>query len=240
MVADDHRPPPRERRPDPRPARSRAAVFRAVERLCAEDADGSQFTAMAIIRESGISRGTFYTHFPTLEDLAEQMLEARFAQIGEVDREDRRTALASSARDPREDLRRPAEASQLALARFVQAHRGFFRATLGWRLSSRVQERVVAAHAAQVAETLRVMGPAVPPHIDRAAFSSFLAGGSVALLTQWLREADPIPPEAMAERLLSAMPDWLVGSPSQLHDHPLPDSGPASARAASHSPGGPS
>lgn len=214
-------------------------MFRAVERLCAEDAEGFQFTTMAIIRESGISRGTFYAHFPTLEDLAEQMLEARFAQIGEADRKDRREALDAAASSPQADLRRPAEDSQLALARFVQDHRGFFRASLEWRLASRVHERVVEAHAAQIAETLRVMGPAVPPHIDHTAFSLFLAGGSVALLTDWLREPDPIPPDAMAERLLSTMPEWLVGPPppSQIPDHPLPDTGPASAPTAPQPPG---
>lgn len=240
MITDDHPASRSKRAPDPRPARSRAAVFRAVEALSARRAEESSFTVMAILRESGISRGTFYTHFPTLEDLAEQMLEQRFALIGGADRADRRAALASAARDPQADLRRPAEASQLALARFVDDHRTFLRATLDWRLTSQVRESVIAAHAAQVRESLRVMGPTVPPHLDHEAFSLMIAGGTVALLTAWLREEDPITPEAMARRLLATMPDWFVGStaPSNPPDHPSPRPGPATAPTALHSPGG--
>jgi AcrR family transcriptional regulator len=240
MVTDDLPARSGGRAPDPRPARSGAAVFRAVEALSALPAEESSFTVMAILRESGISRGTFYTHFPTLEDLAEQMLEERFALIGEADRADRRAALASAIRDPDADLRRPAEDSQLALARFVQEHRPFLRAALTWRLTSRVHERVVAAHAAQVRASLRVMGAAVPSGLDHEAFSLMIAGGSVALLTAWLREEDPVPPEAMAQRLLSAMPEWFVGSPapSAPTDHPSPHPGPASATTAPLPSGG--
>ncbi|WP_193106967.1 TetR/AcrR family transcriptional regulator [Brachybacterium sp. FME24] len=240
MIADDRPAPSGERAPDPRPARSRAAVFRAVEALSARRTEESSFTVMAILRESGISRGTFYTHFPTLEDLAEQMFEQRFALIGEADRTDRRAALASAARDPQADLRRPAEDSQLALARFVEDHRPFLRATLDWRVSSQVRESVIAAHATQVRETLRVMGPSVPPHLDHEAFSLMIAGGTVALLTAWLRDEDPITPEAMAERLLSTMPDWFVGSaaPSDPPVHASPHLGPVTAPTDTHSPGG--
>ncbi|APX31787.1 hypothetical protein BH708_02595 [Brachybacterium sp. P6-10-X1] len=215
-------------------------MFRAVEALSARRTEESSFTVTAILRESGISRGTFYTHFPTLEDLAEQMLEQRFALIGETDRADRRAALASAASDPQADLRRPAEASQLALARFVDIHRAFLRASLDWRLTSRVREGVISAHATQVRESLRLMGPRVPPHLDHEAFCLMIAGGTVALLTAWLRENDPTTPEAMAQRLLSTMPEWFVGptAPSNPADHPSQRPSRATAPTTLQSPGG--
>jgi AcrR family transcriptional regulator len=216
MVTDDQ--PDRSRAADPRPARTRAAVFAAIESLSVRHDEGTEFTISAILRESGISRGAFYTHFPTMEDLAEQILEDRFQKIGRSDRAQRRVDVKRAARDPESSLRRPAQESQLEIARFLRSHRAFFRASLDWRVSSRVHETVVSMYAREIRATLALLGPAVPRHIDPHAFSLMIAGGSIAIQTAWLREAEPATPEVLAERLLAAMPEWFVGAHKPLQN----------------------
>ncbi|NKF32062.1 hypothetical protein HER21_37165 [Pseudomonas sp. BGM005] len=63
-----------------------------------------------------------------------------------------------------------------------------------------------------------------PPGLDHAGHARFIAGGAIALLRDWLASDQPAPPELMTDRLIAAMPTWLVGdtdeaSPRKEHDH---------------------
>lgn len=187
---------------DPRPARTRAAIYRAVERLTT-DIEG-EVSVNAIVRAAGVSRSAFYAQFADLDGLAVAMLVDSFRDIGADDVDARRSGSVG--------LRGLARSSNTRLVAHVAARRRFYRASLDWRLTSQVHETVVSAYADQVAETMRALGARMPDHVDRDDTARFVAGGAVAMLTAWLRSAEPCPQDRLVSRLLAVMPDWLVGS----------------------------
>ena len=72
-----------ERAPDPRPARTRAAIFTAARELSADD---GEVTVNALAKRAGVSRAAFYSHFSGLDDLlafCAKMIEA-FAEEQQV------------------------------------------------------------------------------------------------------------------------------------------------------------
>ncbi|WP_341854417.1 helix-turn-helix domain-containing protein [Brachybacterium sp. GPGPB12] len=64
-----------ERAPDPRPARTRAAIFTAARELSADD---GEVTVNALAKRAGVSRAAFYSHFTGLDDLLGAMLQEMF------------------------------------------------------------------------------------------------------------------------------------------------------------------
>lgn len=71
------------RAPDPRPARTRAAIKDAVARLA--ERPGNDMTVNAITREAGVSRSAFYDQFSDLDALAIDMLAEVFRTYSTVD-----------------------------------------------------------------------------------------------------------------------------------------------------------
>lgn len=193
---------PPERATDPRPARTRAAILDAVEQLVADPA--AEISVNAVARAAGVSRSSFYAQFADLDDLAVAMLVDAFRDIG-LDDLEARTA-------PEADLRTLARASNRRLVAHIGQRASFYRASLDWRLSGRVHESVVSAYAQQVAATMDALGDRVPGHVVREDAARFVAGGAIALLTAWLRADAPAGQDAMADRLVAVMPDWLVGT----------------------------
>jgi len=193
---------PSDRATDPRPARTRAAILGAVEKLVAEPQ--AEITVNAVVRAAGVSRSSFYAQFADLDDLAVAMLVDAFRDIGLDDLEGRKA--------PDADLRTLARASNRRLVAHVGQRSAFYRASLEWRLSGRVHESVVAAYAQQVLATMAALGEGVPPHVVHEDAARFVAGGAIALLTGWLRDDAPAGQDAMAERLVAVMPEWLVGT----------------------------
>jgi len=191
---------------DPRPARTRAAIHAAVERLSAEE--GTDFTVDAVARAAGVSRTSFYAHFPDLDALAVSMLVEAFREIGHDDVDARRSTGMSR--------RALARASSVRLVEHVASRRAFYRASLDWKLSSRVHEHVVEAYADRVLETVAADPDLLPTGVDARDAARFVAGGALAVLTAWLRIDDPIDPGALADRLVAVMPQWLT-SPDRPH-----------------------
>jgi AcrR family transcriptional regulator len=187
---------------DPRPARTRAAVYAAVEQLAADRS--ADVSVNAIVRAAGVSRSAFYAQFADLEQLAVAMLIDAFREIGTADVEARHEADADAGTIARTATHR--------LTAYIDHRRAFYRASLDWRVTSRVHEVVVEAYADQVRATMTAMGGAVPAGIDRDDVARFVAGGAVSLLTSWIRTVDGAAPDAMAERLLAVMPGWLTGT----------------------------
>jgi len=193
---------PPDRATDPRPARTRAAIIGAVEKLVADPE--TEVSVNAVARAAGVSRSSFYAQFADLDDLAVAMLVDTFRDIGLDDLEGRKI--------PDADLRTLARASNRRLVAHIGQRSAFYRASLEWRLSGRVHESVVSAYAQQVLATMAVLGDRVPPHVVHEDAARFIAGGAIAMLTAWLRADAPGGQGAMAERLVAAMPEWLVGT----------------------------
>jgi len=190
----------RSRSADPRPARTQAAIFAAVEELAAEP-DGDM-SVNAILRASGVSRSGFYAHFTGLDDLLVAMFSAAYRDIAS-------TYTATSALHPARAARR----AQEEVVAFINERRAFIRSSLDWPVGSRAHENVTEAYAEGIRAAVQVRKDAAPAGVDVDDLSLFIAGGAVAMLTKWIREDDDtIPQDVVVDRLLSVMPAWLIGS----------------------------
>ena len=190
---------------DPRPARTRAAIYAAVESL----SRGSEpVTVNAISKKANVGRTSFYAQFASLDDLAIAMLVDTFHEIGADDVVDRRSRDA--------DARNIARRAAARLIEHIADRRSFYAASLDWRVTSQVQEALAAAFGDQVRVSMDVMGDRVPAQLNADDAARYIGGGAIALVVGWLRDPNPAPAAEMSERLLAVMPDWLVGQSPQL------------------------
>jgi AcrR family transcriptional regulator len=188
----------RQKAVDPRPARTRAAIYAAVAELTREP--GQDISVNAIIRMSGVSRGSFYGHFTGLDDLLVAMLSDAY----------RDTAAVYSAAGTADPARTTRDAQEQLVA-FISERRAFLRASLDWPVGSRAHEMIIQAYADGVHDAIEARGDAVPAGLDIDDVALFIAGGVVAVLTRWIREGnETVSQSAMVDRLLAVMPDWLV------------------------------
>jgi AcrR family transcriptional regulator len=185
---------------DPRPARTRAAILTAVEKLALA---GSDISVNAIARSAAVSRSAFYAHFADLDDLALSMLTAQFEAIGSDDVELRT--------DPAADERAIARRAAARLVAHIDQRRTLYRAALDWHVSAHVHDALARAFGARIQQSMTAMGDRVPAEHRNSHIARYIGGGALALLTDWLRDEAPVPPAEMARRLLAVMPEWLVG-----------------------------
>jgi AcrR family transcriptional regulator len=185
---------------DPRPARTRAAIYEAVAGLTSEQ--GQDISVNAIIRASGVSRSGFYAHFTGLDDLLVAMYTDAYRDIA---------ATYSGASDA--DTAQAVRHAQEQVVAFTSERWAFARSSLDWPVSSRAHELVIQAHADGIRAAIHARGDAAPAGIDIDDMSTFIAGGIVAVLTRWLREGDEsLPQSVVVDRLLAVIPGWLTGS----------------------------
>lgn len=136
-----------------------------------------------------------------LEDLLVSMLSDAFHDIAAE------YATAQSA-----DPGVAARAAQERLVAFMSDRRHFLQAALDWQVSYQAHEAVVRAYALGVEAAIESVGDAAPAHADVHDLATFIAGGSVTMLTRWVREDDDdVPREEVVNRLLSILPEWLIG-----------------------------
>lgn len=182
------------RSPDPRPARTQAAIIAAVERLSSR---GEEVTVPAIAAEAGVSRSTFYAQFKDLDALAVRILTEVFTEIEALD-----LRLRASA-TPIETAR--ATTSQL-VAEFAK-RRTLYAGVLGSRTTTEAHRGVCAVFAEQALGTMQLT---VPVGLDPKVAADYVAGGSLAVLTAWLLSDTPDPTERVQQQLLALLPAWLI------------------------------
>src|SRR5699024_5196781 len=114
-----------DRAPDPRPARTRAAIFSAARDLTSMD---GEVTVNALAKRAGVSRAAFYSHFSGLDELMgamfQQMFDAAWA---------RGRAFAAEKQNQQ-------DAVQFGFGMFVayvERHHAFLRGALDWKFSHR-------------------------------------------------------------------------------------------------------
>ena len=185
---------------DPRPARTRAAILRAVEGLALA---GSDVSVNAIARSAGVSRSAFYAQFADLDDLALSILMAQFELIGADD-----VVLRGQ---PAADEQAIARRAATRLVAHIDQRRSLYRAALDWHVSAQVHDALARGFAERIEESMSAMGDRVPAAHRHSYTARYIGGGALALITDWLRDETPIAPADMARRLLAAMPEWLVG-----------------------------
>lgn len=203
MTSDDRG----DRAPDPRPARTRAAVYEAARSL---NAEGAEVTVNSLTRRAGISRAAFYSHFSGLDDLVGAMIGALVADIREGTR-----ALAAEG----SSMHRVVQFSATSTARDVVRHRTFLRGTLHWKFSHRPYLVLVERCADLFEFAFDVLGEEVPGWLPRRETATYMAGGFLQVLIGWLSSPPEgldrqDAPEGSADGPADAPADGPVGGPA--------------------------
>lgn len=194
------------RAPDPRPARTKAAIFAAARDLSAND---GEITVNALAKRAGISRAAFYSHFGGLDDLMGAMLGQMF---------DVQDALgAEFAREGR-STQEMVQASAATMVTYVVLHHAFLRGALDWKFSHHTYLILVRTVSDLHANALRRLGDEVPSHLNIDRTARFFAGGTLDVLIQWLveteqdaRDGTELDGDGLTETVLRLMPSWYTG-----------------------------
>ncbi|MFK4761157.1 TetR/AcrR family transcriptional regulator [Microbacterium sp. ZW T5_45] len=177
---------------DPRAGRTRERLFAAAQSLCARD---DEVSVSALVREAGVSRSAFYTHFADVGELALRMIEPVFEEIAA-------TAAAARAEDPHRAMRE----AQEGLAAHVHADRSLYRAAFllpGGTLLERMRDAMVVPLAAHI-ETVQ------PPEGIRADITAgYIAGAATGVLADWVTGRIDASPSTLADHLYLLMPAWM-------------------------------
>jgi AcrR family transcriptional regulator len=196
---------------DPRPARTREALYEAIRELSVEadavagrSAGGAPaaITVNSLVHRAGVSRSAFYSQFADLDELMVALLIDTFREIGIADLNARHDSKPVSSRAL-------AHESLTTLGEHFRERRAFYTASLGWMVSVRVHQAIVAAFAAQVRETILALDD-VPDSADVDASAAYIGGGIVAVLTLWVSTPRPVPVPVLVDQLLALLPTWLT------------------------------
>jgi AcrR family transcriptional regulator len=195
-----------DRAPDPRPARTKAAIFAAARDLTAAD---GEVTVNALAKRAGVSRAAFYSHFSGLDELMGSMLQHMFDAASE--RGGEYTRQSGSIHDG-------VRFGFGMLVAHVERHHAFLRGALDWKFSHRTDKILVDTMTELHGEAMTALGDAVPEHVRTEDACRAIVGGSLALVVQWLvtteEEAlDGAVPDAtgLLASILTTAPDWYTG-----------------------------
>ncbi|CAN5183776.1 TetR/AcrR family transcriptional regulator [soil metagenome] len=187
---------------DPRVARTRDAILAAVRRLLTERTDDEPIAVIDIVRASGVSRSSFYSHFTGLDDVAAYMLREAFARIRSLYSQ----SLADDAADAFETMR----LSQIRLVDHFVENRVLFSALAAQPLGAVIQSDTVTAMAAEIGASFS--GRDVPAGLRPDIAATYIAHAAVGLLYAWLRGEIEASAEELVASLMSLMPAWLSGA----------------------------
>jgi AcrR family transcriptional regulator len=173
---------------DRRVARTREALLGALIELIAKR-EYDAITVEDICAKAGVGRSTFYAHYTGKDDLKRSGMTTLRREL---------SASVDGAKATGESL-----AFSLPLLRHARAHVGHYRAMLGSRggaISLAVVRKLVTEYVRREVDAVSVAGPV------RTATIAFIAGGYLAVLTQWLDGGaveDPAEIDATIRRLIA-------------------------------------
>ncbi|MGO1227953.1 MAG: TetR/AcrR family transcriptional regulator [Brachybacterium sp.] len=178
---------------------TRSAIASAVVSLSTA---GKPLTVSAVVREAGVSRPTFYTHFADLDDVIVMIHEQALAEVASW----QQRALEGPEHWSEPDAQ---QESFRRFAEYVDQHRELYATIFELPTGAEVRRRVsrVMADALQA----RLEKVATPPEgISAEAISSALAAAYTHLLGMWVRgELEATVDDVMAH-LTVLMPAWLM------------------------------
>lgn len=173
-----------ERAPDPRPARTRAAIISAIERLSER---GGELSVSSVVVEASLSRSSFYSQFNDIGDVAVQLVRAHYDQTD--------TPTESFA------------AVKFLLSEF-ETHRHLYSAVLGNTAVVSAEWAVCEIIADAWAPMLATVAPST---VQPEFAARFLASGTLAIIVGWLRSEHPADVDVVAAQVVKMLPSW-VGS----------------------------
>ena len=196
-----------ERAPDPRPARTRAAIFTAARELSAAD---GEVTVNALAKRAGVSRAAFYSHFTGLDDLMRAMLQEMFDAAWKRGR-----ANGSKGDYPIHAHIRHGFAMMVA---YVERHHAFLRGALDWKSTRRTYMILTETFTALHVEALRRMPEHLPARPDIESIARGISGNELAHAEHWLlsteqaaQDGEELDATELLDTILAAAPSWYTG-----------------------------
>lgn len=184
--------PAKTRAIDPRPERTRQAIFQAVRALSQEQEE--PLAVGAVAHAAGISRTSFYAHFAAIEEVAVAMIVEDMRVSGWNDHSPDEGGFSASI------------AQVQGFLELVAERRQFYRCALFGSASARARDLLVNEAEAHID---RKRFPA-PSGVDATAATRFIAGGSVTLVLDWLSTDNPVPARELAHLVIALMPSWYT------------------------------
>ncbi len=188
-----------KRSPDPRPARTRAAILSAIERL---GADGADLSIAAIVAEAQLSRSSFYSQFKDLGDVAVQLVRELYVDLRQKDAELRERGSAEEA----------ARSSTAMLIHEFYKRRNLYAAVLSGGATASAQWTVCEIMAEGAFQSI---GPNVPEGTDPEFAAKYIAAGVLASLIDWINGEVEYTEAELLDQIVRMLPDWVVTSPAE-------------------------
>ncbi|AXK46937.1 TetR/AcrR family transcriptional regulator [Brachybacterium saurashtrense] len=195
-----------DRAPDPRPARTKAAIFAAARDLTIAD---GEVTVNALAKRAGVSRAAFYSHFSGLDALMAAMLEEMFEAAwarGRVNSEAGYT------------ITQHVQHGYSMMVAYVERHHTFLRGALDWKFSHRTYMILADTLTALHVQALERMPDALPARPDVESLARVLTGAELAQAEHWLVETEQdaragaaLDATGLLETILAAAPSWYTG-----------------------------
>lgn len=176
------------RAPDPRPARTRAAIIRAVETL---GATPGQLNVSNIVKEAGLSRSSFYSQFSDVSDIAVQMIRGLLDEL-------------SVSQDKTFIVR-----SQHIVDAFldeIDKHRHLYAALLG-RSADSAAQKTICDMLTEAALPSAAYSESSNRDDDQEFVARFLVAGALASAVDWITAENPVPLNVMKRRIQSITAD---------------------------------
>lgn len=185
-----------ERAPDPRPARTRAAILEAIEYLGASNAE---ISVAAIVAQAGLSRSSFYSQFNDVGDVAVQLVREVYDKLEASDAE------ARGRQAPREAT---ISSLKLIIGEFSSG-KAIYAAVLGGGagVEAHVEVRKIMAEGA-----LKAVGQNAPAGVNPEFAAHYLAGAVLASILHWVLDETSCDEEFLLDNLITMLPDWVTGS----------------------------
>lgn len=195
---------------DPRAERTRQLIFAAIRTLMSERTSG--VSVGEIVQSAGISRSSFYAHFSSLDELASELLSDQFAgidQLAGTDSAGIRSARLDKHHDGLVNGRSAARAGYARLIEHMLENFPLYSSVLDLPLTRSVYDRIVAAYATQILESMLVKG-AVPTGVSAELATTYIAGGAMTLISAWMRGRFEASDDEVVDQLVRMLPNWLA------------------------------
>lgn len=186
---------------DVRAVRTRGEIVKALERLAER---GEAITVSSIVREAGISRGTFYTHYSGLEELAVELQAEVVHFLAGVERTEAHLDSEATMHSRRSSI----AAALGGVVEHYARYRPFYAAVFAVPISQAAAKVRVEALASELMEHMRV-DAVVPEKVNVRMAALFIAGGWTAVITDWVLGELVATEAEVTDHMVNLVPEWL-------------------------------
>lgn len=186
---------------DSRAIRTRKQIADALDELARLKVE---VTVSSLVREAGISRGTFYTHYSGLDELAGELQAAIVHRIARWERQRARLDPNEAVLSRRESI---AEALKMVVDHYAE-YRLFYAAVFSLPTSLVATNVLVEALAEELNEHM-LNDAQVPAGMDPSIAALFIAGAWVAVISEWVMGRIDANEADVTRHLVGLVPEWM-------------------------------